>query len=126
MSSRSSLMMTIVFYLMFVSLPLMVFLPIMSWAIWLITKDIDPFVDLAGRDVLNCALNNLILCLGLTVTIVVVSNFLSKLRYFLEVSSTILLLGVATLMMTSAVAGIFALRGDRFKNSLIHPFVRDN
>lgn len=126
MSSRSSLMMTIVFYLMFVSLPLIVVLPVMSWTIWLITKDLDPFVDLAGRDAINYALNNLILILGLTVMIVAISNFLSKLKYFHEVSSTILLLGVATFVMSSAVAGIFALRGYRFKNSLIHPFIRDN
>ena len=125
LSSYTIALVTILFYLLCVSLPLVVVLPIMSWAMWRVTREIDPVVDRAGRDVLNYAISNLISILCLTVTIVVISGFLFKMKYFLEVSLATLLLSVAAFAMTSTVAGVFALRGYRFKNRLIHPFIKD-
>jgi uncharacterized Tic20 family protein len=125
MSSTQSLLMTVVFYFFFISLPMILFLPIISWVIWQITKQIDPFVNLAGRDVLNYALSNLAAILALTIIFFVVSGALYKLKYFEEVSFAILILVIAVFVMISVIAGIFALRGYRFNNILIYPFLQD-
>jgi uncharacterized Tic20 family protein len=124
MSSKTNQLLTIVFYFIFVSLPMMAIWPIISWVMWLATRAIHPFVDLAGRDVLNYTLGNLISTLGLTILLVVVSGFLYKVPYFHEVSFGILNFVVAAFVLNAFVAGIFALRGDRYQSILIHPFVR--
>jgi uncharacterized Tic20 family protein len=124
MSSKQNQLLTIVFYFIFVSLPMMAIWPIISWVMWLTTRTIHAFVDLAGRDVLNYALGNLISTLGLTILLVVTSRFLYKVPYFHEVSFGILNFVVAAFVMNSIVASMFALRGDRYQSILIHPFVR--
>jgi uncharacterized Tic20 family protein len=125
MSNSQNLIMTVVFYFFFISLPIILFWPIVSWGAWQITKTIDPFVDLAGQDVLNYTLGNSIAIFCLTVALFVINGTLYKVKYFHEVSLAILILVVATFVMTSVVAGIFALRGYRLNNILIHPFWRD-
>jgi uncharacterized Tic20 family protein len=125
MSSKTNQILTIVFYFIFASLPMMAIWPIITWATWLATRAIHPFVDLAGRDVLNYTLGNLISILGLTILLVVMSSFLYKVPYFHEVSFGILNFVIAAFVMNSIVAGMFALRGDRYQSILIHPFVRD-
>jgi uncharacterized Tic20 family protein len=126
MSGKDSQVLTIVFYFLFVGLPITLIWPIISWAIWMITRTMHPFVDLAGRDVLNYTLGNLITTLGLTILLVVVSGSLYKVPYFHEVSFGILNFVVTAFVINSIVAGIFALRGDRYRSILIHPFIRDN
>jgi uncharacterized Tic20 family protein len=125
MSNGKNLVMTVVFYFFFISLPTILLWPIISWGTWQITRAIDPFVDLAGRDVFNYTLSNLATTLCLTVVLVVISGILYKVKYFHEVSLTILVLVVAVFVMTSIVAGIFSFRGYRFSNILIHPFLHD-
>jgi uncharacterized Tic20 family protein len=124
MSSNTTQVLTIVFYFIFVSLPIMAIWPIISWVMWLATRAIHPFVDLAGRDVLNYTLGNLISTLGLTILLVVVSRSLYMVPYFHEVSFGILNFVVAAFVMNSIFSGLFALRGDRYQSILIHPFVR--
>jgi uncharacterized Tic20 family protein len=124
MSSKQNQLLTIVFYFIFVSLPMMAIWPIISWVMWLATRAIHPVVDLAGRDVLNYALSNLISTLSLTILFVVISGFLYKVPYFHEVSFGMINFVVAAFVTNSIIAGIFALRGDRYQSILIHPFVR--
>jgi uncharacterized Tic20 family protein len=126
MSGKDSQVLTVIFYFLFVGLPITLIWPIISWAIWMITRTMHPFVDLAGRDVLNYTLGNLMTTLGLTILLVVVSGSLYKVPYFHEVSFGILNFVVTAFAINSITAGIFALRGDRYQSILIHPFIRDN
>jgi uncharacterized Tic20 family protein len=123
-SSQQNQILTIVLYFVCISLPMTLILPIISWGTWVITKAMHPVVDLAGRDVLNYTLGNLISTICLAILLGVTNGFLYKVPYFNEVSFGILNLVIAAFVMTSIVAGIFALRGDRYQSILIHPFVR--
>jgi uncharacterized Tic20 family protein len=116
---------TVLLYFCFLSLPFILFSPIISWVLWLATKPMNPFVDLVGRDAINYTLSGSIAILCFTVTIFAISGTLYKIDYFHEISLTILNAVAAAYVVNSFVAGIFALRGYRFRSSLIHPFVRD-
>jgi uncharacterized Tic20 family protein len=124
MSGKDSQILTMLLYFICINLPMTLILPIISWVIWTISRTIHPFVDLAGRDLLNYTLGNLISTIGLTIMIVIVNGSLYKVAYFKEVSLGILNLVVATFVANSIGAGIFALRGDRYQSILIHPFIR--
>ena len=114
---------TILFYFFFLSLPSVMIWPIISWVLWLTTKAIHPFVDLAGRDVLNYTLNNLIAVVSFVFVFAATSGILYKVKYFNIISMTILNTMIAVYVFTAIVAGVFAFKGYHFKNSLIHPFV---
>jgi uncharacterized Tic20 family protein len=107
------------------SLPLIIVLPIITWVLWLAVKSIDSFVDLAGRDAINYTVSSLIVIVCFTATIFAMSGTLYKLKYFYELSLHMLNGVAAAWVINSVVAGIFALRGYRFSNSLIYPFIRD-
>jgi uncharacterized Tic20 family protein len=117
---------TIGFYFIFFTLPMTLIWPIINWIAWASLRNIHPFVELAGRDVLNYALGNLILTLGLTVMVVIASGFLDKVPYFSrDVSFGILNFVGAAFVINSLVASIFAFRNKRYQSLLIYPFVRD-
>ena len=125
MSGKDSQVLTIMFYFLFVGLPITLILPIISWVIWMITRTMHPFVDLIGRDVLNYTLCNLITTIGSTIMVVIASRSLYTVPYVHEVSFGILHFEIAAFVINSIVAGIFSLRGDRYQSILIYPFVRD-
>jgi uncharacterized Tic20 family protein len=120
MSSKDSLVLTIVLYFVCINLPMTLILPIISWVTWKIVRTMHPFVDLAGRDMLNYTLGNSIATLSLTILLVVVSRSLYHVPYFHEVSFGILNFVVTAFVINSIVAGIFALRGDRYQSILIY------
>ncbi len=125
LSGKDSQVLTILLYFIFVSLPMTLIWPLISWIIWKISSFIHPFVDLAGRDALNYALGNLILTICLTIALTVASTSLYMVPYFYEVSFGILNFVVAAFVMNSIVAGSLAFRGDRYRSLLIYSFVRD-
>jgi uncharacterized Tic20 family protein len=113
----------------FVGLPMTIVLPVVILIVWNITKKVHPFVDLAGKDVLNCSLNSLtttILFSFVTCTTCGVVSMINPDAGSIFVVGLILINGMAlAYTINSVVAGIYALRGYRFKNRLIHSFIRN-
>ena len=110
-------------------LPMTIALPAVIFIIWQITRKIHPFVDLSGKDVLNYSLNSLLATLSfsfVTCTTCGVVSVINPAAGSIFVVGLIIINGVAlAYTINSVVAGIYALRGYRFKNRLISPVIRD-
>jgi uncharacterized Tic20 family protein len=96
--------------------------------LWPNTKTTHPLIDRSGRDALNYALNHSLSMLVVVSFFVILSitcpvNCQDK--SFDNLILSILGLVQATYLISSIIAGIFALRGYHFNNRLIYPFVLD-
>jgi uncharacterized Tic20 family protein len=113
----------------FVGLPMTIALPIVVFIVWKITRKIHIFVDLAGKDVLNYSLNSLLVILCSTFVTCTTCGVVSAIN---PSAGTIFITGLIIInsvaladTIKSVVAGIYALRGYRFKNRFIHSFIQD-
>jgi uncharacterized Tic20 family protein len=129
----NNLLEAILIYDFLFGLPSIWVLPTIGWIAWLITKRTDVFVDRAGRDVLNCTLNILILAILFLFVACMTCGVLMSTQYLQPPAGdtfiTISLISINCLaiayFLNSAISGIFALRGSRFQSRLIYPFIRD-
>jgi uncharacterized Tic20 family protein len=112
-------------------------MPIFSWLLWLLTRKIHPFIDLAGRDVRNYTFNHLLVCLLIifitfTTCGIKAPNSLSSSRdsktagNILNGAMIVLYCNEAGYFINSVTSAIFNIRGYRFKNRLLIPFIKDN
>jgi uncharacterized Tic20 family protein len=95
---------------------------------WRASKHIHPFVDISGRDAVNCALNTL---LGRIVSILFCTFIFSVTCGIGSEDPTLFLISLLILsfvevayFINSVITGIFALRGCRFNSILIYPFIK--
>lgn len=97
------------------------------WIVWLLTREIHPFIDLSGRNALNCAINCLLgITAGLAFCLLVFSLTcgVGNQDPSLLIASLILVcLFVLAYVIYAVVARIFALRGHNFTSRLIYPFI---
>jgi uncharacterized Tic20 family protein len=97
--------------------------------LWIMTKEIHPFVDLSGRDAINCAVNTFIgtmISVLFCVFVFSVTCGVGNQDPTLILWSFVLFCGVSiAYFINSMIAGIFAFRGYRFQSRLIYPFIRD-
>jgi uncharacterized Tic20 family protein len=97
------------------------------WIVWLLTKEVHPFIDLSGRNALNCAINNLLVTtVGIALCLLVFSvtcGIGNQDPSLLAASLILVCLLVLTYAVYAVVAGIFALRGHNFTSRLIYPFL---
>jgi uncharacterized Tic20 family protein len=116
-------------------------MPIFSWLLWVLTGRIHPFIDLAGRDVRNYTINHSLVCLliiFITITTcgMTTSNYYSDLKSSQGLSTAtkniltggtiVLYCNEAGYFMNSVTSVVFSIRGYRFKNRLLIPFIKDN
>jgi uncharacterized Tic20 family protein len=110
-------------------LPMTIILPVAILIVWNITRKIHPFVDLAGKDVLNYSLNSLVSTLifsFVTCTTYGVVSMINPAAGSIFIVGLIIINGMAlAYTINTVIAGIYALRGYRFKNRLIHSFIRN-
>jgi uncharacterized Tic20 family protein len=113
-------------------LPSIIVLPFIAWIQWLITKRIHPFVDRAGRSIINYTLNMLMLALCLLFIFISTCGIFTNGNSGGSMGDNFILVSLFTLnglaiahALNSVVAGIFALQGLQFKNRLVYPFLRD-
>jgi uncharacterized Tic20 family protein len=111
-----------------------IFAILIIWILWLFTRNIHPFINLAGRNALNCAINNLLwMTVGMTLFIMAFSltcgvgnqNPSPLMTTLLMISFTLVSLIVFAYVIYALVAGIYAFRGVNFKSRLIYPFIQD-
>jgi uncharacterized Tic20 family protein len=98
-------------------------MPLFSGLLWRLTHKIHPFVDLAGMDTTNYAVNHLIvlvIIILITFTLCAVSSGAP----FSYTGAILVYCIEATYFINSVVCGVFALRGHRFKNDFLCPFTR--
>lgn len=97
------------------------------WIVWLLTREIHPFIDLSGRNALNCAINNLLtMTVGIALCLLVFSltcGVGNQDPSLLMASLIFVCLLVLAYTVYAIVAGIFALRGHNFTSRLIYPFL---
>ncbi len=112
-----------------VGLPMTIVLPVVLFIIWQITRRIHSFIDLSGKDVLNYSLNSLLVILCFSFVTCTTCSVVSVMN---PAAGTIFIVGLVIINCTalaytigSIVAGIYALRGYRFKNRLIYSFIPD-
>jgi uncharacterized Tic20 family protein len=113
-------------------LPSIFILPVVAWIQWLVTKKIHPFIDRAGRSIINYALNMLMLTLCLLFIFISTCGVFTNGNSGGSMGDNFILVSLVTLnclaiahTLNSVVAGIFALQGLQFKNRLVYPFLRD-
>ena len=110
-------------------LMLILILPVIVWICWLITRRIHGVINVAGKDAINCTLNNLVVILALAFvfsTTCGVFNISSSPANNIMNSSLVLFDLVAiAYAINSAVASVFTLRGSQFNNRLIYQFIRN-
>jgi uncharacterized Tic20 family protein len=113
-------------------LPLIVLLPFIAWIQWLLTKRIHPFVDRAGRIIINYTLNMLLLTICLLFVFISTCGLVANGNFGQSVGDNFILVSLVTLnciaiayALNSVIAGIFALQGLQFKNRVVYPFLRD-
>jgi hypothetical protein len=116
-------------YNLILGLMLILILPVIIWICWLIGRRIHPVINLAGQDAINCALNNLMVILSLAFvfgTTCGVLNFNQLIANNILNSSLVVFDLLAIFYsINSAISGIFTLRGNRFNNRLIYPFIHN-
>lgn len=108
---------------------LSIFSALIIWIVWIFTRNIHPFVDLAGRNAFNCAINNLLwLMVGLTLCF----SLFSLTCGIGSQDPGPVMLGLAFIsffalayVIYALVAGIYALTGSNFKSRLIYTFLQD-
>jgi uncharacterized Tic20 family protein len=112
-------------------------IPIFYWLLWILTRKIHPFIDLAGRDVRNYTINHSLVCLLIifitfTTCGIKAPNSLSSSRdsktagNILNGAMIVLYCNEAGYFINSVTSAIFNIRGYRFKNRLLIPFIKDN
>lgn len=108
---------------------LILILPVIVWICWLIARKLHGVINLAGQDAINCTLNNLVVILTLAfvfgTTCGVFSVNPSLANNILNSSLVLFDLVAIAYAINSAVASIFTLRGNRFNNRLIYPFIHN-
>jgi uncharacterized Tic20 family protein len=119
-----SFVVTIIFYFFCISLPLIIVLPTIVWVSWLVTKKINPFVDLHGRDVLNYTLSNSIAIALTIVMMIAISKSFTNIEYVNKLILIAACFVPISFSVNSIVSGIFAFRGYRLNSFLSYPFVR--
>lgn len=111
-----------------------IFSILIIWILWLFTRNIHPFINLAGRNALNCAINSLLwLTVGMTLVIMLFSltcgvgnqNPSPLMTNLLMISFTLVYLIMFASVIYALVAGIYAFSGFNFKSRLIYPFIQD-
>jgi uncharacterized Tic20 family protein len=108
---------------------LILILPVIVWICWLIARRIHDVINIAGRDAINCTLNNLSVILalsfvfGTTCGVFKVDPYLANNIF----NSSLVLFDLIAIAyaINSVVASIFTLRGNRFNNRLIYPFIHN-
>jgi uncharacterized Tic20 family protein len=99
------------------------------WILWMCTRNIHPFVNLAGKNALNCAINSLIwFMVGLTLCFLLFSltcgmGSEDPVPVMLGLAFTYFF--TVTYSIYALVTGIYALTGSNFKSRLIYPFIQD-
>ncbi|WP_310489548.1 hypothetical protein [Chamaesiphon sp. VAR_69_metabat_338] len=113
-------------------LPTIFLLPVLAWIQWRLTGRIHPFVDRAGRSVLNYTLNMSLLILCLVFAFISTCGLAVNGYFGQSLGTNFVLISLVTLnciaiayALNSVIAGIFAFRGLHFKNRLVYPFLRD-
>ena len=105
-----------------------IFSILIIWIIWLCTKAIHPFIDLSGRNALNCAINDLLTTtVGIALCLLVFSltcGVGNQDPFLLMASLMLVCLLMLAYAIYAVVAGIFALRGHNFTSRLIYPFIQ--
>jgi uncharacterized Tic20 family protein len=112
-------------------------IPIFYWLLWILTRKIHPFIDLAGRDVRNYTINHSLVCILIifitftTCGIAAPNSFISSsnsktAENILNGAMIVLYCNEAGYFINSVTSAIFNIRGYRFKNRLLIPFVKDN
>jgi uncharacterized Tic20 family protein len=98
------------------------------WILWLLTKELHPFVDRAGRDALNCAIN---IFIGMTVcTLFCIFVFSVTCGVGNQDPNPFLwsLIPLAAVygiyLLNSTISAIFAVQGYGFKSPIVYPFIR--
>jgi uncharacterized Tic20 family protein len=96
--------------------------------LWLIIKDIHPFLDRSSRNALNCALNTLLGTIAFAAFCMFVFSItcgVGNQDPSAVIASLILLSFVMfSYSIYSVVVAIFALSGSHFESRLIYPFIR--
>jgi uncharacterized Tic20 family protein len=129
----NSILEAVLIYNFLIGLPSIFVLPTIAWIAWLMTKRVNIFVDLAGRDILNCTLNILILAIlflflaGMTCSVLVSTQFLQQPAEdnFIAINLISMNFMAIAYCLNSVISAVFALRGSRFQSRLIYPFIRD-
>jgi uncharacterized Tic20 family protein len=105
-----------------------IFSILIIWIVWLFTKATHSFIDLSGRNALNCAINNLLwMTVVLTLCLLVFSltcGIGNQDPSLFMVSLMLACLLELAYIIYAVVAGIFALRGHNFTSRLIYPFIQ--
>jgi uncharacterized Tic20 family protein len=95
--------------------------------LWLLSKKWHRFVDEAARDALNSLINVLIAIafgvVGLIFVFYTTCGMGAKDMTAIGVSLIVIALGIIAYFINTIVAGVFALRGSRWVNSLIFPII---
>lgn len=97
--------------------------------LWVIVKNLHPFIDISGRDAMNCAVNTFLgtmASLLFSLFVFSVTCGVGNQDPTIVLSSLLLFCGVSiAYFINSLIAAIFALRGYRFQSRLIYPFIKD-
>ena len=108
---------------------LILILPVIVCICWLVTRRIHDVINIAGRDAINCTLNNLSVILALAfvfgTTCGVFSVNPSLANNILNSSLVLFDLVAIAYAVNSTISSVFTLRGNRFNNRLIYPFLQD-
>jgi uncharacterized Tic20 family protein len=98
---------------------------------WKMTRNSHPFIDLSGRNAVNCAVNNLFGTIAYFLFFWVICSVPFRVENQYSIFLTLLLVTPFILrslqlayFMNFVIAGIFALRGYSFKSRLIYPFLK--
>jgi hypothetical protein len=123
----------IIFPIIFCS-PLILIVLVITWIFWLITSRIHPFIDIAGRDAMNCLLNcaiAVICCFLFMIWMIHITcgtvpykpNQLSETLWTISTVSLVFI--PIPYFLSSMISIIFTFMGYRWKNRLIYRFVHD-
>jgi uncharacterized Tic20 family protein len=97
------------------------------WLLWMFTKQLDPFVDRAGRDALNCAISTFLGVLFCTLVCIFVFSItcgVGNQDPTPFIWSLIPLVAVSCIyFLNSTISAIFAVQGYGFKSPIVYPFI---
>jgi uncharacterized Tic20 family protein len=97
------------------------------WLLWIFTKQLHPFVDRAGKDAMNCAINTFLgvmVCALFCIFVFSVTCGVGNQDPNPFLWSLIPLAAVYGIyLLNSMIAAIFALQGYGFKSPIIYPFL---
>jgi uncharacterized Tic20 family protein len=108
---------------------LILILPVIVWICWLVTRRIHDVINIAGRDAINCTLNNLSVILALAFVFGTTCGVFKVDPYLANniMNSSLVLFDLVAIAyaINSTISSVFTLRGNRFNNRLIYPFLQD-